>query len=245
MFTLDDEPATAAQPAAISAEALRTELLRLRYARLLEQPEVFPSQANWDFIIQNALEGIGEGLYRKFLVSAVLDESERRSPNRIALKEFPRYIKAVPRQYAIEVVYDDTVSAPEATKNLIIECELFDARAVAELIERGELGMAVDLLEAFQPEYTRADLADMRALLDRLQHLPEEGEMADGRGLLRRELRYVCPAGHVNAAEAQYCTHAGCGLNIYGLTRPQVQAIDDYSTRVEALASLLGRDAAK
>lgn len=244
MFTLDDPNPVSQQPS-VSAEALRTELLRLRYAKLLEQPEVFPSQANWDFIIQNALEGIGEGLYRKFLVSAVLDESERRSPNRIALKEFPRYLKAVPRPYAIEVVYDDTVSAPEATKNLIVDCDLFDAHAVGELIERGELQMAVDLLEAFQPEYTRADLADMRALLDRLQHLPEEGEMADGRGLLRRELRYVCPAGHVNAAEAQYCTHAGCGLNIYGLTREKVQAIEAYATRVDALASLLARDAAK
>ena len=211
-------------PARISAEQLRTELLRRRYAELLEQPDVFPSQANWDFIIEHALTGIGEGLYRKFLVSAVLPEAERRSPNRIALKEFPRYLRAVPRDYAVEVVYDDTVSAPEATR---------------ELIDRGEPGMAADLLVTFQPAYTLDDLAAMRVLLRRLRRLPEEGEMTDGRGLLRRELRYVCPAGHVNAAEAQFCTHSGCGLNIYGLTRAQTEAIDAFEARIDALASLL------
>lgn len=228
------------EPAVVSAEQLRTELLRRRYAELLEQPDVFPSQANWDFIIEHALTGIGEGLYRKFLVSAVLKEEDRRSPNRIALKEFPRYVRAVPREYAIEVVYDDTVSAPEATRALVEECELFDARAISGLIDRGEAPMAAELLAAFQPKYTAADLADMQELLLRMRHLPEEGEMADGRGLLRRELRYVCPAGHVNAAEAEYCTHSGCGLNIYGLTRKQMQAIDDYEARVDALAALLG-----
>jgi len=226
----------------ITAEDLRTELLRRRYIELLEQPEVFPSQANWDFIIDHALVGIGEGLYRKFLVSAVLPENERRSPNRIALKEFPRYLRAVPRDYAIEVVYDDTVSAPDATRMLIEDCELFDAASLEGLIVRGEVGMAVDLLGAFQSEYTHADLEDMRALLSHLRNLPEEGEMADSRGLLRRELRYVCPAGHVNMAEAEYCTHSGCGLNIYGLTRAQMQAIDDFAQRVDALSSLLGDD---
>ena len=226
-------------PARISAEQLRTELLRRRYAELLEQPDVFPSQANWDFIIEHALTGIGEGLYRKFLVSAVLPEAERRSPNRIALKEFPRYLRAVPRDYAVEVVYDDTVSAPEATRELIDQCELFDARAIIGLVDRGEPGMAADLLVAFQPAYTLDDLAAMRVLLRRLRRLPEEGEMTDGRGLLRRELRYVCPAGHVNAAEAQFCTHSGCGLNIYGLTRAQTEAIDAFEARIDALASLL------
>ena len=121
----------------VSAEDLRTELLRRRYAELLAQPEVFPSQANWDFIIEHALTGIGEGLYRKFLVSAVLPEEQRRSPNRIALKEFPRYLQAVPRAYAIEVVYDDTVSAPEATRKIVEDCELFDAPAISGLVARG------------------------------------------------------------------------------------------------------------
>ena len=226
-------------PARISAEQLRTELLRRRYAELLEQPDVFPSQANWDFIIEHALTGIGEGLYRKFLVSAVLPEAERRSPNRIALKEFPRYLRAVPRDYAVEVVYDDTVSAPEATRELIDQCELFDARAISVVAGPGEPGMAADLLVTFQPAYTLDDLAAMRVLLRRLRRLPEEGEMTDGRGLLRRELRYVCPAGHVNAAEAQFCTHSGCGLNIYGLTRAQTEAIDAFEARIDALASLL------
>ena len=226
---------------AVSAEELNTELLRRRYLELLDRSDVFPSQANWDFIIENALTGLGEALYRKFLVSAVLPEAERRSPNRIALKEFPRYLAAVPREYAVEVVYDDTVSAPEATRGLIEECRLFDANAIAALVRRGEAPMAATLLSAFQPQYTEADLADMRALLGIMRNLPEEGEIVTNAGLLRREVRYVCPHGHMNAAEAHYCTHSGCGLDIYGLTREQAEAIDSFEQRVDALAELLAR----
>lgn len=225
----------------VSAEALRTEMLRRRYALLLEQPEVFPSQANWDFIIEHTLTGIGEGLYRKYLVSAVLPEEQRRSANRLALREFPRYLRAVDRSYAIEVVYDDTVSAPEATRSLVEECELFDAPSLLGLVRRCEAPAAVDMLEAFQPQYTAADLADMRELLEALRTLPELGEMADGRGLLRRDRRYICPAGHSNDADAEYCTHAGCGLNIYGLTEAQTRAIEAYAERVDALADLIQR----
>ena len=234
---------SAAPEKRVSAEELRTELLRLRYKQLLQQPEVFPSQANWDFIIEHALTGIGDGLYRKFLVSAVLPEEQRRSPNRIALREFPRYLRAVPREYAVSVVYDDTVSAPKATKALVEECELFDARSLIALVARGEAPVAVDMLGSFQPDYGRGDLADMRELLRCLRNLPEEGEMSDGHGLLRRELRYICPAGHANPAEAEYCSHSGCGLNIYGLTRSQMQAIDDFASRIDALSLLLdGKD---
>ncbi|MDE6269366.1 MAG: hypothetical protein K2M12_00745, partial [Muribaculaceae bacterium] len=211
----------------VTATDLNTELLRRKYIELLEQPDVFPSQANWDFIIENRLTGVGEGLYRKFLVSAVLSEAERRSPNRIALKEFPRYICAVPREYALEVVYDDTVSAPEATRSLIDECKLFDAPSLMHLVHRGEAAMAAALLCTFQPEYSRKDLADMRSLLKLMRNLPEEGEMISNGGLLRREERYVCPEGHVNAPGTEYCTHSGCGLNIYGLKASHMQAIAD------------------
>ena len=100
--------------------------------------------------------------------------------------------------------------------------------------------MAPDHLTAYPPQYPRPDREATRQLLSRLRHLPEEGEMADGCGLLRREIRYICPAGHVNAAEAEFCTHSGCGLNIYGLTQEQEQAVDDFEKRVEALAALLG-----
>ncbi len=225
----------------VTAEALNTELLRRRYVELLDQPDVFPSQANWDFIIEHRLTGVGEGLYRKFLVSAVLPEGERRSPNRIALKEFPRYLAAVERSYAIEVVYDDTVSAPEATRRLIEECRLFDATAIAGLVARGEAAMAASLLTTLQPCYDHKDLADMRELLRLMRELPDEGEIITNGGLLRREVRYVCPHGHVNAAEAEFCTHSGCGLNIQGLTREGVEAVEEFAVRVDALADLLRR----
>ena len=73
----------------ISADELRAECLKERYSRQLTRPEVFPSEDNWKYIIDHRMTGIGSGLYRKYLVSWLLDESERCDYHLAALKYFP------------------------------------------------------------------------------------------------------------------------------------------------------------
>lgn len=224
----------------VSCEALNAECLRRRYARLLEKPEVFPSEANWKFIIENRMGGIGHLLMRKYLVSWLMPDDKRSVYNTLALRYFPEYLAAVDRSYALRLVYEDIESAPEAFTKLVRELKLFDARELRRMIEeRGAVELALTVLDVDQPYYTAGDARAMRALLGVLRSLPKLGRVEERHGLFSHEMRYYCPAGHSNPTGEAFCTHSGCGLNIYGLTREQADAIDIFAEKLDALDSLL------
>lgn len=223
----------------VTSDELKAECLKRRYRELLAKPDVFPSQSNWDYIIDHRMTGVGEGLYRKYLVSWLLPESQRCDYHEMALKEFPRYLKTVPRDYAMDVVYGDVVSSRSAFVSVVEECELFDCGRLFGLAESGDYALVVDLLGAFQPEYDGDDLDAMRSLVGFLEDRNNEGLVVRNRGMFKSEDRYVCPAGHSNPADVVFCGHDGCGLNIQGYTEAQVRAIADFRLRISALQSLL------
>ncbi len=231
-----------ATPASVTADELNAECLRRRYGALLEKAEVFPSEANWQFIIEHRMEGLGYLLLRKYLVSKLMPDDKRSIYHNQAVRFFPEYLKAVRRPYAVEVAYSDIESSPEAFVELVRAAGLFDARQLRRMVEeRGAVETAIDLLDVYQPEYTASDARAMRALLGALRSLPKLGRVEERRGIFSHEMRYYCPAGHSNPSGEPFCTHDDCRLNIYGLTPEQAKAIDDYEERLDALESLLRR----
>ncbi len=199
----------------VSADELKAECLRRKYLVLLDKPDVFPSKANWDFIIEHRMHGLGSKLYRKYLVSWVLEPADRLEANRLALSEFPRYLQAVERRYALQVVYADITSAPEATTALIAEAQLFDAPTLMSLVD-SEPDFVIANLGALQPAYDGDDADNMRALLSRLRELPRRSDKPRGAFF-----------GFGKSQE-------------YAITDEQVAAIDAYADRYDALIDLLG-----
>ena len=223
----------------ISSEELRDECLRRKYCELLSKPETFPSADNWDFIISRRMHGLGPGLYRKYLVSWLLDENRRCDYHTLAIRRFADYLKAVTREYAVETVYSDVESAPEATRRLIYECELFDSAKICDIVSRGNVGFAADLLGAYQPEYDGDTVDAMQYLLDMFMALPDLGSVEQHRGLFRTETVYICPDRHTNPADTRFCKCAGCGKDIKGLTENQRLAVDDFARRIDVIRDLL------
>lgn len=199
----------------VTSDELKAECLRIRYAKLLEKPEVFPSKTNWDYIIDHKMEGLGERLYRKYLVSWMLTPEDRNEFNDVALKEFPKYLKAVNRHYALDIVYGDITSAPDATTCLIAEAELFDAKRLLDLIDK-DCDFVIANLGAFQPEYDGDDADHMATLMERLDNLPRRSDTSSGN--IFNRLRHDKNA----------------------LTDTQAAAIDEFAARIEALKRLLG-----
>ena len=154
----------------IDAEDLRAQCLKMRYSRRLVEPEVFPSEQEWEYITGRAMTGIGSSLYRKYLVSWSLPEDERTDIHCSALQWFPQYIATVPRDYALGVVYGDISSCPQATLAVIYKARLFDADMLRDVLHSTEplspplpqgyypLTFVVECLDAYQPEYTNDTL---------------------------------------------------------------------------------------
>lgn len=223
----------------ITATELRNECLRRRYVEMLARPEVFPTAANWNFIITNRLRGLAAGLYRKYLVSWMLEADDRLECHRLALERMADYIDATDREDALDVVYGDVDSSPEAFIELVRRCSLFDADRIVELLDEGYVSLVAELLDAERPDYGEDDLAAMRRLSLKLSSLPQLGSVECHKGLLSAGMRYVCPNGHVNPGDAVFCSHVDCGLDICGLTSAQRDAIERFAGRVDALADML------
>lgn len=226
----------------ISARELKAECLRRKYLELLERPDTFPSASNWAYIISERMTGLGPALYRKYLVALMLEPDQRSVFHTAALRHFPEYLKAVDRQHAVDTVYGDYQTSPEAFVSLVDQCQLFDAARIREIVAAGTpeaLHVAARVLGAFQPGYDPADLMLMRRLRESLRALPPLGSIEERRGLIAYSRKYVCPRGHVNDAAEMYCCEDGCGLDIRGLSREDEDAVEQYDRTVDILAEMI------
>lgn len=222
----------------VSAEELHVEEVRLRYAELLQDESVFPTEANWEYIIKHRMEGLGDDLLEKYIDAMTIGDVDRVDLHNIAINRFHDYLDAVSFRYAVNVVYGN-ISNKEITVDLIRKHRLFDADNLAELIDCGEISMVMDVIDVYKPEYDAGDLEAMQSLLHKIDELPPRGYNEMRKGLFGTALKYICPAGHVNDAATTYCAHAGCGLDKRGFTETQSRALETFRHRIAALKSLL------
>lgn len=223
----------------VSSEELKMECLRRKYLELLSQPEVFPSEENWDFIISNNLHGLGARLYRKFLVSYMLKDDQRCDYHNLAIKRFPKYLPSIEREEALDVVYSDVESATDGFVKLVYDCQLFDCERIGHLVDIGQPDLAANLLGAYQPEYDGDTIDAMQFLLTKFDHLPSLGAIEVHKGIFKTERRYICPDGHSNPHDVMFCEEQGCGKDIYGLTKVQREAVEQFAERIEVLRDML------
>lgn len=228
----------------VTADQLIAALRAERYRAQLERPNTFPTEQNWQYIITWRMEAIAPQLYNKYLLSWLTDKSLRTDFHRMALKYFPEYLCAIDRGVALSAVYGDISSCPEATLHIIDRCRLFDATYLLEILntdnaEKDTAPFVADCLSSFQPDYTDSDVQAMRRLYREITALPPLGAVRESRGIFGREQRYICPAGHSNPGDAEYCQT--CGLNIQGFTEQQAGKIEEFGQRIKLLERMIAK----
>lgn len=222
----------------VSADTLLAGERAEKYRVQLERAEVFPSAANWRYIIDYGMYTLAPLLMRKYFMAWLCDETDRSDYHTLVLDNMPEYMQAIPRDVALDSVYRDTVTAPDAVMSLIDKAQLFDAPTLTHMLDDCENARFVaECLSFMQPDYTEDDLYSMRLLLDALRNLPELGEMRTQRSIFGSDLRFVCPNGHSNNARTVFCDH--CGRDIHGLEEKHYIMIDNFAKRIEILQRLL------
>lgn len=224
----------------VTAQQLNAEVLKRKYLQLLENPDIFPSQKNWDFIIENNMYELAPLLYKKYLSAIAIEESSRGIYHNDTIEMFPRYLEYIPRRHAIKALYCDTSTNAKASIDLAIKLNLFDIDGILDMLDRDEIRAAARMLVALMPSYDTNDLEDLKDLLDDFLELPELGHYEGSSiGILSGGERYICPNGHVNKDDVEFCTHEGCNQNIKGLTPTEVECINTYANRLEILEEML------
>lgn len=224
----------------ISADELLALERSQRYKRQLADADVFPDARNWQYIIDNAMQAIAPELYRKFLLAWLTPESQRSDFHELALERFPDYLAAIPRSLALDTVYSDVTSSPEATLHLVDVCRLFDACRLMDLLDdEVDPRFVAQCLGAYQPEYTTADVRAMAQLVQRMHNLPDQGSIKESHSIFGHDMRYICPNGHSVSVDGRTDTEdifcPNCDLNIQGLSSDDADAVKSLANRVNLL----------
>ena len=234
----DDNRTSQSSRILITREDLMLAERAAKYKVQLQRPEVYPTEENWQYMTENAMGEVAPELYHKYLVTWLTPENDRSEFHLLTLEYVPDYLAAIDRDTALDAVYDDVATAPEASLGLIRDCALFSAPDLLGLLKKDiDVRFVALCLKAYQPDYDVEDLNDMQALLRKMQSLPELGEISESRGIFSRNEKYTCPKGHTNSADKEFCDC--CGLNIYGLNKEEAGCIQLFASRTKTLAALL------
>ena len=165
----------------------------------------------------------------------------------ISREHYYKYFKKLPYEKQIELAYK---YSGWRSSDLIIECELFDAKQILAWAQKGEYEFATECLKARKQEYSNQDLVDMQNLYDYFANLPEKPgcieEVKDDRYRPAKIIRkYTCNyCHHVDILnpyeEISYCSY--CKKGAKGLTSEQEKIIKELGLKVETLKELLSQN---
>lgn len=231
----------------ISWETLNLEYNKKRILDRLNGDKIL-DEKEWAFIFKYNLPEWGESFFYYYLkclnsVSSEVQSSEdldsisQQGPMRLKqeISNYKQYLGSLNYEDAIKYVYRNVGNF----RDIIEKKKLFNASKILEIAKQGELSTAISLLSFEKSSYNENDLSEMQALCEYLDNLPEAGKKEEVKGGLFSSggLKYVCVCGCKNEVGTEYCTK--CGRNIYGITKEEVQSIENFKGLVNTLSALL------
>ncbi len=193
-----------------------------------------PTHEEWNFILSHNLVELLPYLYECFIYAS---ENNQEHPT---IHLFPQLLSAADYRSSVEVVYKDYPKRHNYIYTYISSNNLFSPENIIELLQEGNIDLAIDLLKINKLEYSEDDLAKMKEISSIIGNLPIKGKKTEvKKGLLSSKLeeKYVCPNGHMNDKDEEYCIT--CGQNIMGLTSDQVYVINAFNDKIAVLDRLL------
>lgn len=212
------------------------------------------STEEWAFVCKYPDSSFADYLhlaYTKYVLSVCSDDTNYNYSygngfRSIGEKYYHKYFKKLPYDKQIELAYK---YSGWRSSNLIVECDLFDAKQILAWAQKGEYEFATECMKARKKEYSSQDLEDMQELYEYFANLPER----DFVSIIEQEednsgwttLRYKCI--HCNhedwvryyetRKEISHCPR--CKKGKKGVTEEQEERINEFGIKLETLKELL------
>ena len=234
----------------ISHELLQQAMTKNSIIQKLKKKRT-PSPEDWFYILTYRPEEIAEdllGLYIHLHYNEVTEIFETNDKLKAIFAPLPSYFASIDKTKAIEVLYDKVESHKKIIETILIPAHVFSAQHIINLFQAGKISTAIKCLEIDSTSYSKTDLELMQLLVTLFEDMKDLGTMKEMKNHFGKpQLKYICPKGHVNPKETEYCQEteydqnllAGfCGLNIKGLKEREVKIIEKFKTKTAILAKM-------
>lgn len=224
----------------IPNESLEKELTRKNIIEKSKDNKLF-TQDEWIYLMNNPISDIAEKILNVYLDEIGRKENfEKTSKMGLLLNYTGKYFKVLEYETATNILYSVITQKPIPILEILKANKLFSAKNVNELFKKEEYNIALECLSINKEYYSIDDLIQMKRLIDLINNLPDKGRIEDIKSLSgSTKQRYICPNGHKNKLDSEFCTTYGCNLNIKGLNPDQLFIIENFKQKTSSLESLL------
>lgn len=203
-----------------------------------------PSLNDWSYLLNSPIPEIADKLLNQYIIIDKVSNSELSKNENLILTNTPNYFKILDENHSVRVLYSNMEEYPIPILKLLVLDNLFSPSEIIKLINKEQVGLAIECLQASKNHYTNEDLLLMQEIISILDNdLEDLGKIEPVKNLLGKiKEKYICQRGHHNDVNNEYCSNYDCGINIKGLTRKEVSKIEQYRIKVDSLNSILNTD---
>lgn len=200
--------------------------------------DCYISDEEWVFVCRYPDISYAEYMHLAY-TEGILDDDIYVYSQHVKYSRFFKYFKKLPYEKQIDFAYK---YCNQQSSNLIVECDLFDAKQILEWAQKGEYEFATECLKARKKEYSSQDLEDMQELYDFFANLPDTNIEEIEQTYYSNKHRYHClncDQEFESNSDKDTCLCFWCHKNKKGLTEEQEEKINEFGIKVETLKELL------
>lgn len=226
----------------VSDEVLENEIIKNKVKILLNKNKL-PDNEHWNFLLNNPINDIVPVLLNQYIGALTTGTINYDQKGTLLANNLSAYLKICDESVVADEMYSKVGESSEIVK-IIDEIHLFSPKHILKLIHEGNIGQAIKCLNIRKSVYTVNDLHLMESILIDLDALPDKGAIESVKGglLSKAKEKYKCPNGHLNPVEFEYCESQYCEQNIKGLTKSEVNKIEDFRNKVHLLRLMINQN---
>lgn len=220
----------------VTPDEVENIIARLRIISKAKNKIAFQDE-DWEFVLENSVQDILPNLLDDYLLvfkdsSIAISDMQKRFR-----KFFPLYLKQLDFEVVSKILYEKIHIDVSLVITLLKESESFNPELTLNYIKAKKIHLGIAITVAHKRFYTIEDLKFINSIMECLKELPKTGKIEFVKGLLGSKDKFICENNHNNDVNEEFCSN--CGKNIQGLTKNEINIINELELRKEGLAILL------
>jgi len=202
-----------------------------------------PTQEDWQFLLNSPIGEIAPIILDLYLERLNQEQSMLDETEKLLMANTSNFFRNLEKKQAVEILYGNIIDKPKACTKIIDSNNLFSAQKIIDLIKKEEISIAINCLSVNKSYYTKDDLNLMEQIVMLFENAEDLGKIELVKGVLSKaKEKYICPEGHTNYPDVKYCETYRCGKNKKGLTKKQVDKVNNFTTKTYSLKTILTKN---